>query len=643
MISIFLFSPTSSYSLTTTVRGEIATNSTTDLFFNITLITSDTNTKRIEWAKLIQDELPTIGIGVNDLDIADWTTLMSRCFHNNKTYDDGGYDIYFVGETRMPLLWWPYTVPEYSLYSYIKDDWLFNFQDPTYAGEMEELWDNYHSELDEAKRSSIIKQVQERLYEYARDLPILYEGGICAFNENWNLSKEDCMAAMQLTTMRSGWANFGFNNIDPIIIGYPNTYFDWPPSDNIAPNSDVMFFGDPEVELWNNYQSFIWQGLYERNHTNNFQWTPLLANSTPIWSNNNMTATIKLRDDILFADGQPFTSEDVVESYRMRMTPKFINSHWLAEVNYGFLTSFFASNESISAIDDLTVQFNLTSTYPFTFDIFSIGIFPTHIYGNHTHPTIHDYKFDIKILEDLTKNGTSNFSIGTGPYMYTNVSTDILKLKAVNYYWNGDVTTQEIHFKNYDADYFNPVKDETQAIADLQTGKTHLLQMNILQNLTKVQEADGIKYHHLVKPFSQYTKINTFHPKLGTGKDTPLKTAEAAKFIRQAINHVIPRQKIINEINLGVGFPGASWFDPLLIGFDESLESYEHNTTKAKELMEKAGYNYSHWDTSSTTTITTETTTAGNAPSFDFVIALASISSLSSLVTIKRHRRRYQK
>ena len=53
------------------------------------------------------------------------------------------------------------------------------------------------------------------------------------------------------------------------------------------------------------YPPLIHQGLYERNRTDNFAWTPLIAKSLPIWSNGNKTATVEIRTDVTFADGHP--------------------------------------------------------------------------------------------------------------------------------------------------------------------------------------------------------------------------------------------------------------------------------------------------------------------------------------------------
>ncbi|MHA1318043.1 MAG: ABC transporter substrate-binding protein, partial [Candidatus Heimdallarchaeaceae archaeon] len=70
---------------------------------------------------------------------------------------------------------------------------------------------------------------------------------------------------------------------------------------------------------------------------------------------------------------------------------------------------------------------------------------------------------------------------------------------------------------------------------------------------------------------TQEMAINMRHPILGTGELTPLGTAEAAKFIRKAISHSVPREMIVNEILEGQGALGVSPMPEGCIGFDDNI------------------------------------------------------------------------
>ena len=76
---------------------------------------------------------------------------------------------------------------------------------------------------------------------------------------------------------------------------------------------------------------------------------PLLAEDFPEISEDGLTATIKLRQGVIFHNtGNPMTAADVVFS-------------WNRLKNIGFQGSFFAIDywDSVEAIDDATVQINL--------------------------------------------------------------------------------------------------------------------------------------------------------------------------------------------------------------------------------------------------------------------------------------------
>jgi ABC-type transport system substrate-binding protein len=94
------------------------------------------------------------------------------------------------------------------------------------------------------------------------------------------------------------------------------------------------------------------------------------------------------------------------------------------------------------------------------------------------------------------------------------------------------------------------------------------------------------------------------HPVFGTGNGTPLglsdhsKAALAAKYVRQAISYAMPRNLIIQQLLNGYGNPGIT--TPVIgdyatgyavtQGFNSNLTPYAFNLTKARELLQAAGY-----------------------------------------------------
>jgi hypothetical protein len=87
------------------------------------------------------------------------------------------------------------------------------------------------------------------------------------------------------------------------------------------------------------------------------------------------------------------------------------------------------------------------------------------------------------------------------------------------------------------------------------------------------------------------------HPVFGTGVDTPLgqqdptRAAEAARYVRQAMSHLVPRQNIIDTITAGYGSPGLTTpITKVTAGYDDALTPYSYDVTLAKSLLAAAGY-----------------------------------------------------
>jgi hypothetical protein len=92
--------------------------------------------------------------------------------------------------------------------------------------------------------------------------------------------------------------------------------------------------------------------------------------------------------------------------------------------------------------------------------------------------------------------------------------------------------------------------------------------------------------------------LNLHHPIFGTGEATPhgqMVPTDAwlyAKFVRQALNYLIPRQTIINQTLEGHAVPGLECIPPSSNAYHSELEPYAYDPEMAKTLLEQAGYEF---------------------------------------------------
>jgi peptide/nickel transport system substrate-binding protein len=96
-------------------------------------------------------------------------------------------------------------------------------------------------------------------------------------------------------------------------------------------------------------------------------WEPVIAADYDL-SSDGKNYTIYLDTNAKFSDGSPVLAEDIKYTYELHMTPLVSSSE------YSYLSSHFESNNSIEVVNSHTLNFNLTSSFAFSKNLFSLGI-----------------------------------------------------------------------------------------------------------------------------------------------------------------------------------------------------------------------------------------------------------------------------
>ncbi len=137
------------------------------------------------------------------------------------------------------------------------------------------------------------------------------------------------------------------------------------------------------------------------------------------------------------------------------------------------------------------------------------------------------------------------------------------------------------------------------AIAALKSGDVDFLdsQYQLATKIDSIEEAgDAVVAYDAFSV--QELGFNMQHPVWGTGVDTPLgkqdpsRAAEAARYVRQAMSHLIDRDTIIATLMDGYATAGVTTdICTLTAGWDAAtFKAYSYDTTLAKSLLAAAGY-----------------------------------------------------
>ncbi len=130
---------------------------------------------------------------------------------------------------------------------------------------------------------------------------------------------------------------------------------------------------------------------------------PVLAAEVPSLENggvaeDGMSVTYKLKEGVVWSDGEPFTAADVQFTYEYVSDPDATTT----------TIAIYTAIESVEVVDDLTVKINFTEPNPAWYSVFATAfggqIVPKHILGESMGTAARDAEFNL-------------MPIGTGPYV----------------------------------------------------------------------------------------------------------------------------------------------------------------------------------------------------------------------------------
>ncbi len=278
---------------------------------------------------------------------------------------------------------------------------------------------------------------------------------------------------------------------------------------------------------------------------------PKLAESWSV-SDDGLVYTFRLRPNVKWHDGQPFTAKDVVFSFEKYLPELHARSRWnLAEVR------------EITTPDDHTVVFTLKQPYPAFIYVHNTPVLPAHLYEGIT---------DFRNAEANTK------FVGTGPFRFGEwrKGSFIHLVKNPDYWDAGKPYLDDI--------YFHVIPDANSRAIAFETGKVDVLRSGDVENfdIVRLASAEGVELTEAGWEFLQpvgYIHINNRHKPLDDVR------------VRQALAHAIDRQFIIETLFAGFGHETNGPLSRLSPFKDASAETkFEYDPEKAKALLDEAGF-----------------------------------------------------
>ena len=551
--------------------------------FKITLIVPGPNPSRKAWAEVVENSFDAAGIDAVRVEL-DWDTVYSRALTPDtetvgKTYDDGGFDSLFVGYA-MGIDPDPFALYDSSQFPPL--------------GQNYNLWNNSESDrlcqliketTDEATRLQYVTQWQELAYNEQPAATILYTQEVVAFDPTALKADPFILYHYPAWPRVKNWELASGTTQTSIVLAQTGPA----PEEGLNPLLSTSYY---DLTVFDG----VFDALAERENLDTKALVPALATSWEVASDEK-SWTVHLRDGVTWHDGVDFTADDVKFTF---------DAYFDDDIGCptgAFIKDIIGSKDNIVVVDPLTVKFNLPKPYAYFVEGVMAPpqgfILPKHVLENVAAADWKTHTFNTASGSYTVGSYTARGPIGTGPYVYETYDPTTFSntmTKNANY-WNKAALEAAGQF-GIETLYVQQIEDSDPAIAALKSGDVDVLdsQYSLQTKLASIEQpwGDYVSYDAFGV---QELGFNMQHPVFGTGVDTPLgkqdptRAAEAARYVREAMSHLIPRQTIIDTITAGYGSPGLTTpITKVTAGYDNALTPYSYDVNLAKSLLAAAGY-----------------------------------------------------
>ncbi|KAB0264420.1 ABC transporter substrate-binding protein [Microvirga brassicacearum] len=319
---------------------------------------------------------------------------------------------------------------------------------------------------------------------------------------------------------------------------------------------------DPQFSRTGNNQNVAAQ-IFDRliEPDPNLQVTPALAES---WTNVDPTTwRVKLRPGVVFQDGSPLTTEDVI--YSLERAKDIPNSPAPFSGNVGAIAS-------MKAVDPLTIEFKTKSPTPEFIE--QIGLV---------------YIVQKKLAEGKSIEAFNDRSaaIGTGAYKVKEwVPGDHITLVRNDKFWGKKPAFDTVTIKF--------IANDAARVAALRSGSVDLIDAVPPGDVKTLEKTKGIKLSSIASARNIYLALDSSRDEspFVVGADgkplnpNPLKDQR----VRQALSKLINRQLIVDRLLDGAGEPAGQLVPVGIGGSDPSLKPTAPDVAGAKKLLADAGF-----------------------------------------------------
>jgi ABC-type transport system substrate-binding protein len=319
------------------------------------------------------------------------------------------------------------------------------------------------------------------------------------------------------------------------------------PELTIAIGFDTDTFNPQEqtTPLFSNLCELIYDSLLFENAEGKLE--PRLATKVDV-SDDGFVYTLCLRKGVRFSDGTPFDAKAMKLTIDRGLDPRM-------RVPQRYLINMI---KEFKVIDDYNLVINLSYPFaPFMQTLSTFVLFPI------SPAAIEEHGEEVR-----------QKPVGAGPYMLKEwVKGDRIVLVRNENYYGQMATVEKLTFKI--------VPESAAREAMLRAGEIDVCYRPNPANVAALKSDPNITVD---MPLDTRTISIGLNCQKGATKN---------KLVRQAFNYAVDKKSIVNKVLFDTTVPMDGPCSPALFGYHKMPNQYDYNPEKAKELLKKAGFDFS--------------------------------------------------
>jgi peptide/nickel transport system substrate-binding protein len=277
------------------------------------------------------------------------------------------------------------------------------------------------------------------------------------------------------------------------------------------------------------------------------------------------TLEVKLRQGVLFHNGDEMTADDVVFSFDRIIQENAIE---YPDLHTSPRKGLIAPLDSVEKLGEYTVQFNFSGPWPSAMQLL-----------------VHQQIVPKAYIEEVGTEGFIAQPIGTGPFKFVEGQLDDqIVLGRFDDYWGGAPDLVPVGPACVEQAIFRIIPEASTRVAALLAGEVDIIQAVPAELLDTLQQTPGIAVSTAPGTEPMWLQLNVSDP-LFTDAN-----------VRQALNYAIDKDLVVDAIYGGRAVPIPGPLSPFNNFVNTSLSPYPFDPDLALQLLGEAGWTDSDGD-----------------------------------------------